>query len=51
MSWIWNRDGQGKVERTEPVHVDEHGTTSITVPHMAIQLLTTKTLSPPAQEL
>jgi hypothetical protein len=49
MSWIWNRDGQGKVERTEPVHVDDQGIASIAVPHMAIQLLTTKTLAPPAQ--
>ncbi len=42
--WIWNRDGRGVLERSEPVLVDEKGVASLTVPHMAIKLLTTKTM-------
>jgi hypothetical protein len=46
-SWMWNRDGQGRLERTAPVTVDDHGIAAVSVPHMAIQLLTTKSMAPP----
>jgi hypothetical protein len=42
--WIWNRDGKGKLERSESVTADDKGVVSLTVPHMAIKLLTTKVL-------
>ncbi|HTL28124.1 MAG TPA: hypothetical protein VL282_02840 [Tepidisphaeraceae bacterium] len=41
-SWIWNGDGKGTLQRAEAVSIDADGTATMSVPNMAIRVITTK---------
>ena len=41
-AWMWNGDGNGMLKQIEDVSVDQNGVARVTVPNMAMELLTSK---------
>jgi hypothetical protein len=48
-AWVWNGDGRGMTVRAPAVPVDGKGVATVTVPKMAILLVTTRHLVRPAE--